>query len=123
MSLLFLWIQEPMNDEKSDNKEKAVTSLCMGILAQNLHFDVRQSNLVSEGVALKRFPLPPLDASSDNPHRGIKSMCIHKGKYLVVATFEKVPTRNAPTNAVIDQGFSPNLRNMAEDFRYAIEVY
>ena len=65
-------------------------------------------------MALKRFNFED---------RGIKSICIHKNKYLVVATFEKVQTVNAPMKSAIDQGFNPNLRNMAEDFRYAIEVY
>jgi hypothetical protein len=50
-------------------------------------------------------------------------MCIHKGQYLVVATFQKVQTVNAPRNGIIRQGFSPNLGNLAQDYKYGIEVY
>ena len=82
--------------------------------APNLSFDVRSQHLTSDGVSLKRIPF-------DN--RGIKTLCTHENKYLAVATFTKVQTVNAPSKVIIDQGFNPNLRNMAPDYKYTIELY
>jgi hypothetical protein len=56
-------------------------------------------------------------------NKGIKDMCIHIGKYMVMATFEKVETVNAPSKIIIDQGWNPNLKNLAQDFKYQIEVH
>lgn len=91
------------------------TRLCMAIHAPSHVFDPRfLANPISSGVCLKQFPLKG---------RGVKCMCIHKGQYLVVATFQKVQTVNAPRNGIIRQGFSPNLGNLAQDYKYGIEVY
>ena len=69
---------------------------------------------MSDGVSLKQYPF-------DN--KGIKSFCIHKNQYLVVATYQKIPTKTAPQAQIVSRGFSPNNNNMANDFKYQIEVY
>ena len=85
----------------------------MGMFAPNQHFDIRQSSALSNGVCLKQFNFE---------NRGIKTFCVHKG-HLVIATYQKVQSVNAPAEYVIAQGFKPSLKNMADDYRYALEVY
>ena len=86
----------------------------MGIHALGHAFDPRiPANPVSNGVCLKQFFLKG---------RGVKCMKVHQGQYLIVATFRKVPTLNAPRSHALDRGFRPE-KNMAQDYRYALEVY
>ena len=75
---------------------------------------MRQSSLLSDGVSLKQYQFEG---------KGIKTFCVHKGQYLVVATYQKIPTKTAPQAQVVSRGFSPNNNNMACDFKYQIEVY
>lgn len=81
--------------------------------APNNLFDVRQSNSVSNDLALK---------TCNFEARGIKSMCIFNN-YLAVASFNKTPTKNAPLQRDIDLGFKPNAGNMAADFIYHLDLY
>ena len=34
-----------------------------------------------------------------------------------------MPTVDCPVQHVLDQGFSPNAKNMAPDYQYSLEVY
>lgn len=61
--------------------------------------------MVSDGVVMHR--IPKLSC-------GIKSMVVHQQKYLIMATFKKIETKNAPPKLVIDQGFKP--KTLAPDF-------
>lgn len=78
------------------------------------YFDVRQGASLSQGILLKSFVFP---------NRGIKTMCIHQKKFLVIATYENVDTVKAPSQFVADKGWRPNLKNMAQDLKYQIELY
>jgi hypothetical protein len=55
--------------------------------------------------------------------RGFKTMTIHKGKFLVIASFTNVDTIKAPKNYIKDQGWSVNSKNMAQELKYKIDIF
>jgi hypothetical protein len=66
-------------------KENDELSLSMCRHAPNMYFDVRQSSLIADGVALKRYPF--IQSPNERlENRGIKQFCVHKD-HIVVATF------------------------------------
>lgn len=96
--------------KKNDKNE---TELCLARHIKEFE-DARQSSIISDGVTLRRYNFD---------RRGFKTMSIHKGKYLAVATFINVDAIKAPKNYIKDQGWSVNSKNMAQDLKYRLDIF